>query len=335
MALPVPDKTWQFNVNQAMPDQGTTLASSRRLMRTIKNSLVGFGSNPWTVRYSSNGSVAGSAGDGVDRWTADTDLVWAAGNRSWMVLRQTGIATNFELCIDLNFAAGYNATMVVSPAAGFTGGTIGARPTATDEFTINSTANGWGTNGGTTGNAGALHVMQSTDGQVTYVVFTCDNRAQAFWMLARPKNPATGWSNPSVSLIDMITPSSGTAVDSMLLTRYFGTNATLFRGRGTTTMNIFLTSEGTTNGANNGALLAESASVLNSPNDFSGEYPMFPIGFASKTTGNRGRHGQIFDMWLGLDITNIGDTYPNDTSRQFVQFGDLIFPWNGSVPLTA
>lgn len=335
MALPVPDKTWQFDVNQIMPDLGSQLTSGRRLMRTIKNSLVGFGSNPWTVRYSSNSAVAGTAGDGVDRWTADTDLVWAAGNHSWIVLRQTGIATNFELCIDLNFGTIYNASLIASPSAGFTGGTISARPTATDEFSV-SVQNGWGLNGGATANAGALHVMQSTDGQVTYVIFACDNKAQGFWMLARPKNPATGWTNPSICTIDMVTPSSGVSVESMTIPRFFSPNSPLLRARGNSAViQIFCTSEGFTNGSNSGSLLADSTYGLNAPNDFSGEYPMFPVGFASRTTGNRGRHGQIFDMWLGLDITNIGDTYPNDASRQFVHFGEFIFPWNGSVPLTA
>lgn len=329
MALPTPDKTWQFNVNQVLADQGTLLASARRMMRTIKNSMVGFGSSPWTVRYSCNSSVAGSAGDGVDRWTADTDLVWSATTRSWIVLRQTGIATNYEICIDLNFSSAQTCTVMCSPSAGFTGGTTSARPTATDEYQINVNSNGWGVNSGNTSNLSALHVMQSSDGQVTYVIVMQDNVAQAFWIMARPKNPVSGWSNPSVSMVFVASPNSGTPTEAFMHTQHFAPANAYARGRGpSSVMSIFFTSEGHIT-----QLLCNSLSGLNAPNDLSGEYPMFPVGFASRTTAHRGRHGQLFDLWLGLEITNHGDTYPNDTSRQFVQIGDLIFPWNGSVPL--
>lgn len=327
MALPVPDKTWQYNVNQTIADQGTNLASCKRIVRTAKNSLIGFGTLPWTVRYSCNATTAGTAGDGVDRWTTDADLTFAATAHSWIVLRQTGIATNFELCIDLNNATPSLATMVVSFSAGFTGGTTSARPTATDESVV-VTGAGYLPNNSASSNTSALHVMQSTDGQCTYLILCSNNVAQAFWMFQKPKNPVTGWTNPSISLV---VSTANTNANNLLQATYFNISTTNpIKGRGVSNMDIIMSAEG-----HGGGLLSSTANGFIVANDLSTEFPIFPIGIFSRTTSNRGRHGQIFDMWTGLEAINNGDTYPNDTTRQFVTFGNFVFPWNGTVPLIA
>jgi len=199
MALPTLTKTWQHNVNNAIAALGSALADNRRLLRSIKNALVGFGTNPWTVRYSSSSAVAGTAGDGVDRWSADSDLVWAAAAsaHSWIVLRQTGIATNYEVCFSLEGASATGVAMlaVVSFSAGFTGGSTTARPTATDEqiFTLTN----WSGNGADV--ASRWSVMQSTDGQCTRVLVCISGSVTLYWIMDRPANPSTGWANPSVS----------------------------------------------------------------------------------------------------------------------------------------
>jgi hypothetical protein len=48
--------------------------------------------------------------------------------------------------------------------------------------------------------------------------------------------------------------------------------------------------------------------------------------------GQRGRHGEIADLLFGPSSASHGDTYPDDGSRQLVQFGHLVFPWDGSTP---
>ena len=47
------------------------------------------------------------------------------------------------------------------------------------------------------------------------------------------------------------------------------------------------------------------------------------------------RLGSVYDLWYGSTAVGQGDTYPNDSTRQFVQFGHFIFPWNGTAPQTA
>jgi hypothetical protein len=317
MPLPTLSKTWQHNVNQVIPAQGSNLATNRRNFKLLKDSLIGFGTLPWTTRGSSNSTTAGM--DAVDRWATDADLVWGGGVHSWYVFRQTGIATNFEMCLDLNSSSPYIGTLAVSPSVGFTGGSTSARPTATDEIVlINNNVLGGAYNGDVDTK---LHVMQSTDGQCTRVMFWAQNGNTTFYLFDKPNNPVSGWTNPSVSIA--IAGGLGGAVVASLGNLLTAANG---RGRGTSTMNLYLTAEGI---GSSGNLM----DLLTQVNDFDSNAPFFPIGLLSLTTSHRGRHGSLFDLWYGMTIIANSDTYPNDASRQFAQLGDLILPWNGSVPL--
>lgn len=326
MALPVPDKTWQFNVNQAIPAQANALTTNRRVMRTMKNTLIGFGSNPWTVQGSSNSSAA--AMDSVDRWGSDTDLVAniAGSAHSWIVLRQTGVSSTFELCIDLNSNTPQNSycERYIS-SVGFTGGTTLNRPTATDEILLPASQTGWGIV--TTNTSWVIHGMQSTDGQATYMFLMTANTVQAMLGFGRIKNPVSGLTNPCYAFWETETPFNSATVSESADSSFFSVSLVKGAGATPTGMTMFMTTEAAEN-----SILTELFVV---PNDFNGEYPIFPIGLASNTVSNRGRHGQVFDMWIGLSTLLTGDTYPNDTSRQFAHFGTYILPWNGSVMVTA
>lgn len=327
MAIPTLDKTWQFNVNQVVP-QGTGGNTWRRMMRLIKNSLIGFGSSPWTVRGSSN-SVSGAM-DTTDRWSADTDLVWSSAGgvaHSWIVLRQTGIATNYELLIDLTAASSFtnSCQRYISPSAGFTGGSNTTRPTATDEIQLPASSQSFGPT--SADGTFIIHAMQSTDGQCTYVFLMTLNYVCAILMFFKPKNPVSGWTNPSAGMWETENIYNSSTANDCADASIFQSTTPSLRGRGVSTMDIFLTTEGY-----NGQTLS---TYFTTPNDFNGQYPMLPVGVASVTTSNRGRHGQVFDLWAGnFSPIFTGYTYPSDTSRQFCQFGIFIVPWNGSIPVT-
>src|SRR5581483_5704779 len=180
MALPTLIKSYQFHVNQAYPANGSAIADNRALLLGARDGLKGNGSgwtdsngstttptNCWTTRYSCDSVTAGTAGDGVDRWTGQSALVWGnAGTQvhSWHVFRQDALGT-FDLLLSLEggTANGNIMTAAVSPSAGFTGGTTTTRPTATDEIVLLNNTN-W--NFGTDSSA-VLNVVSSTDGQVT------------------------------------------------------------------------------------------------------------------------------------------------------------------------
>jgi hypothetical protein len=322
MGLPSLSKTWQFNVNNQVTAQGTALADNRKILRAIKNAMIGFATNAWTVRYSCDSSVAGTAGDGVDRWAADSNLVWAnAGSaHSWIVLRQAGISSTFEVLISCEGASGTGVNLVLAVStAGFTGGSTTARPTATDENVLINAAS-W--NSGTD-TSSRWSVMQSSDGQCTRVIVSQSASQCAIWIFDKPQNPTSGWSNPYIAL-GFYSAGSAPANNT-----YFSTtvaSAILRMRSGSTTGNCTFTVEGIANA------LPYDTAIGNIANEIDSSWDMWPLAFACLTTGIRGRHGSFFDLYMGSNSAANLDTYPNDGSNQFVQLFGLIFPWNGSTP---
>ncbi len=324
MGLPTLVKTWQFAVNQTVAAQGSGVATDQAILYAVKNILSGFGTLPWTVRGSSNSSAA--AMDATDRWTSAAAVVKAGGAHSWIVLRQTGIATNFELCLDCNSGAGGSITVVISPSAGFTGGSTTARPTATDEIVlINSTT--WCSGQDV---QHQIHAMQSTDGQCTRLqIWRGGTNQCTFWLFDKPNNPPAGWTNPSVSIA--LGTSSG------IVSSYSNLQGSSnFRGRGSATFNMFATGENA-QAVGNSIVAADASLGLGSvPNDFDAAWPFYPIGIGSSQASHRGRHGSLFDLWWRPNAVNDADTFPNNAAtRQFVAMANLIHPWVGdsTVPL--
>ncbi len=323
MALPSKVKTWLHTVNGSTAATGTASVTARNVMYALKVALVGFAGG-WVVMDSSAG--AGAAPAGTDTWLAATNLIGAAAasNHSWIRLRQTGIATNFELCIDMNSTNLYNATIVVSPAAGFVNvaNPEKNRPTATDEIVLITTST-WGACASTSDATQVLHVMQSSDGQCTRVVTMAANVVNGLWILDKPANPVTGWTNPSVSYAVGAATEVGTSTIAQLLA--VAGNA---RGKGASAMNLFFTCEGTA--------AAALGSTLVSVNDLDSSYPFLGVGVGSPTAANRGRHGSMFDMYMGLASPGTsGDTFPLAGTNLWALFGDLILPWNGTAVTTA
>jgi hypothetical protein len=365
MAMPTPDKTWQFNVNQFIPGTGTTDADNKTTLLAIKNSLIGFSSHPWTVSGSCNG--AGSFGmDGVDRWDAISKIVFNYnGNaHSWIVLRQTGMDTLFEVLIDCynNGSADSSRLNISWSTSGFTGGSNTQAPTALGQvFSLaNNTFHGsqgfwspWNS-----GYSRMLHVMMSTDGQCTRVLYINIQNPGVIgglWLFETAKNPVSGWS-PAVyvatSYYDsawkpyydyLKSATTGPGSMTPLTAKPFNgslpsypydsrcTPATLGTGiaTGTTTgtagcMGLSFGGDGY---ASNLFYLARTFH-----NQINMQLTFGYIPLISNTAGYRGRMGTAYDMWWGPYSVLAGGydgTWPNDSSRQFWSCGNLIVPWTG------
>jgi len=342
MPYPVIQKTWQFQVNQVVDTQGpaggdpVVMTQFHELFRVIKNLLKSFPLNPWTCSGSSDArsGALGSAGmDSVDRWTSAAVMEGAAGGsrHGWIVLRQTMIAVNYEICIDLAAASSSTLTVVVSPSAGFTGGSVTARPTATDEIVVCNNNTAWSN----IAMQHVVHAMMSSDGQCTRVSVQHGFEAGAvvtsqctFFLADVPQDQVTGWTNPSVTCF------RGTNLDATDPSAVLAPSTAQTVGRANnTSMALAWTEE-----SNGSTVLSDKDSIGNIPNDIDTSYALFGIGIDSVTLGGRGRHCSLFDIWwrpIGIAINN---NFPDvETTRKFISLGRIILPWknDGTVPLFA
>ena len=349
MPLPSLQKTWQFNVNQAIAAKATSVLQLQALLFAIKQSFVGFAQSPWTVKRSSDGVGASNS----DLWVSSANLV--TGNlltspRAWIVLKQSALApsggTGFELLIDLQSQNGDSAIgLIASPNAGFTGGTTTSRPTATDEMylqTPGSDTPAIGYNaayGGATLTSYRLHAMQSTDGQCTRMFLYRTSGTPvccAILMFDKLANPT-----PNIDLPYYACWYGSNASNVASMTNYVRS------GNGLQMLNLRI--NGTPSRATMCAECTGStilATTQTFANELSSEWPLWPIGAVSEATdgsptdlrqgvGVLGRLGNLFDVWFGSTGVSTLDTYPADASQQFAQFGQLVVPWNGTTPLAA
>ena len=330
MALPTLSKTWQFNVNNAQLALGTNDADIKALIYAIVSAMLGFSSTPWTVDYSclTTGNV-GTKGDHVNRWSSASALVASYNSaHSWIVLKQSGISSNFELLIDLKPVNGNNyafqAIISVSFSAGFTGGTATAAPTATDQQYLLganiSTSQQW-VNLGTDASL-RWSVMQSTDGQCTRMVAYSGGVQITGFVLDLPTNKTSGWTTPGYAFW-----STGLGFGQTVASPYaIAGNANGFVNINGTLAGAYITCE--TLMWHTLAAYVTIVDQQTSPNALDSNWPMMPCGIFVLSSGVMGRYGTFQDMWVGSNSIATGDTYPA-TGSDFIQSGVLIFPWNG------
>ncbi len=336
--------TWQFNVNQFSKDTSGTTANNRLLLLKIKNSFLSFGSSPWTVVGSSNSVAAGL--DAVDRWAAASNIVFnSAGNaHSWIVLKQTGLGSNFQILLDCNNTDTASLTVLMSMSAGFSGGSITAAPTAADSITVRSQS-AYGAPGTGGGNvfASIVHAMQSTDGYGTTIIITRAGGPDGVgspigtepsgvcgvWHFGFAKNPLPTWSNPIIGWVRGDSSTSGLTPGSGIAS--FGTytlSSTIVSMHNSTAISMRATCEGFGT-----SLLLEALPI---PNEIDGKRPFYPIGMYSLTSGLRGRTGEVQDIYFApLEYGHLSCYEDIDgNTRKFIQFENMVFPWDGGYVLT-
>jgi len=357
--------TGDSNVDSGGPSGACNSARDRRnMLLAIKNQLITGGTSNvgpgpfgattnWTVRYSCGGNnggslAAGTPGDAVDRWVLNTDIVWntTGAARSWMVLRNTTIGTyGIELLIDCrqNSNGDEGATfdvyvaIVQSDSTGYTGGSTTARPTApgtnNDEEVQLRDGEGWAGNTNLAARTFKWNTWQAEDGTVTYIVIYHNNVCMSQWMIGKPQNPATGWTEPQffAGIRGVISDADNA---NFMNDWYDVAQMYTWRADRISTADafnrtfIYLTADGFGGNAFNRQFTV--------PNDISGEYPLGVIGLASQSSNFIGRQGEIPDVYWGLETVGSVpvSTYPSGGSKTWVAFGAFTFPWDGSTPLT-
>ena len=311
MALPTLERTWQYNVNQQTPTSGVLATDRSALLYKIKVSLTTFASSPWTVVRSSNAVTAGAA----DYWASPANITGANSGtaHSWIVLQQSGITGGpLQICLDLGSSSqDYIYTMM--SYAGFTGGTITNRPTATDEQLIWNPAQWFSTSGDT-----VLHVMQSADGRSTRIVYLRASVIRGLWMFE--------------DLADSLLPNRGVCSfvggGAPAISTYLS-NANFWGRFGAIPFTAFV---GTEVYKNVTAAEANSGAV----SDITQAYPITPLSLHSETASAKGRLGRIVDLWFGSPSLALGSTYPvSPADKEFIHVTPFVMPWNGSTPILA
>jgi hypothetical protein len=325
--LPALRRTWQIVGNVAVAG-GAVPALHYGFLFAAKEALKGFPLSPWIVVGSSNGTVFGL--DGADRWASPGSM--AAG--AWIVLKQPGLLSNFQLCWHSTLATSTDGRneMFVSPAAGFTGGGATTRPTAADEIIITVNTSELDNN-----NTSTLYVnvALSDDGRATRL-WAFQNRTVISWAeielidnsIAELTTPWLAYANNRLSWSASTGAASYNDVDG----------SGPIRGRqGATPLVYTLASAGA---AGQTSRVGQLLDINYGVNQLSGDFPLVPVAVKSVTTAHKGLHGEIADFWFGSETAANGDTYPEAAFTgaggldQFVQVGDVILPWNGTVPLT-
>jgi hypothetical protein len=87
---------------------------------------------------------------------------------------------------------------------------------------------------------------------------------------------------------------------------------------------FYLTAEGFISSAN-----AQNITVAD---EVTGDWPFYTISLASDSVPSRAVVGSIPDLWWGSTGLALGTTYPAGSSRQFLHIGNIIIPWDGSIP---
>jgi hypothetical protein len=290
----------------------------------------------WTVERSSGyyGGTTWTAG-AADYWDMPEAIVGDTSTdpHSWIVLKSANHGGgNLEICILCRQTAYYQPpTIYVSAhATGWTGGSTTVDPTnppfyvtvytnAASELGVWATASGqhyW--------NAAA-----SSDGQCIRFWIEHAGAQTMHFFIERIKNPVSGVAADDNWVI-LYRPGLDSTTDKLTIANYVnsGVQGHSHVLASSLAFHYYLSAEGCGTGGSHGAMV-----VGTNPRD-SSTSPLYPLGLftTASLTVAYGRDGELFDLWLArADIIN-GSTYPGDGSRAFLQVGDFVLPWDGSVP---
>jgi hypothetical protein len=335
-------KSWLYYVNVPMEYTTTGVDLTARTLLTMKNILLG-GNEPygfsswtddtgapttgptfWTVDYSCNAIVAGTPGDGVDRWTTytDCDNYSASGAHAWIVLKNSSAITGKTLYWLISRKANDDRGLAMYTATtAFTGGSTTVDPTSTTQSQFASATDLWHNYDH------QLHFMMSADGTSTRIFHTLNGTLNAFWLLE-----------------PLVSPSG--AVRDGFMTMYAGISS-YFEVNNMCNRTWYVATRLSDNTPILGGLLSQGTRYPSSVMlpESSGPYPVFfthienreqamPISVWAQDVFtypiNWGQIGNIQDLWWWSDDIGNGTTVPGDRSAQFAVFAPFLIPWNGN-----
>lgn len=315
--LPGLAKRWQFRTNLDPGRHGTNDGDAAAMFCAVKDALTGLYHSPWRVVSSSNGVGFNLSAD-VVRGPEFVIPGSVGDDHTWVVMTQPALPGLY--CIDFEHPETMFMTVVWSPGGLFKGGTTKIRPGATDEIVLAQHAAWLGDWRGRDGIPMRAHVLASEDGKATRVVCATQNRARSMMVFEEPLGATRGWVDPSINLV--VAP-FGDAEAGSHDSLWEGAPAKACGPAGP--MALSLTGEGYTEEYE---VVVLSRHHTRPTQD---GYDIVPIGlWHDEVAGQRGHHGFLADLWWTSSELPTGTTFPSDGTKQFVVFGDMLFPWNGS-----
>ncbi len=330
MGLPTKLKTWQHatNLNPGFP--GSDSNSVAALFILVKDALLDFALNPWTVAGSSDSVTAGM--DAVDRLTTYANVVRPGGVHSWIVLEQAAIGC--QILFDWASGDPEEVYLYMSPTGVFTGGTTSARPTAADEVTTYLDRHNFVTEScvSAAGTSVRAHVMMSTDGLHTRIVTCSMGMAQFYVFIDVPIDPPAGWSDPVV--LDCLGITGGPqnpGTDTMSIYQMLF-QGPVIRAQGPAgAMYMHHTVRGfATNGTSNGTAVGYTPWPNADEISGSTRFPVSPVGMVHLINpAQTGKHGMFADLYTTALAVQPGNSFPGDGTKSWVVFGQMVLPWDG------
>mgnify|MGYP001566308965 FL=1 len=332
-ALPALTRTYSCRANVPFQANDTALNMSRSMMfslvKHMLDTLAGgttagsrHANSVWTVRYSCNSVTAGVAGDGIDRWTTIANLVFAANGaaHSWFVMENTTLG--YQVCVDLNNAAGTNVGFVAAEiATPFTGGTTTTRPTATNEFLMGTTSTG--------GTANFIFITDVTTGNFNWTHYITANTGEFYFLSSRT---GLGFFSTSMKMQKTTNPQTGDTRNVFLL------GHSLVTGRGAPSYGALVQaaagcvgrnvngSVNTTGGIQNAGTFGATAwPGSNGIDAVSGNYPAYPCHVSSLGTQEAYR-GQLPDLFV-IGTAPTAGSVPSSAAQTSVIAGDFVVPF--------
>lgn len=334
--------TWASDVNRTVADQSTGQRLGQwelwYIVESLKGSIGGFTSGLWTTYYSCNGTTAGTANDGVDRWgttftAANLVRVAAAGSaHSWFVLKSPSDLGPVYLIVDYVGGNDSTAAFYFSKSAP-TGGSTTARPTATDEwsytgqiFTDNSIANTHRVN---------MHLSSRGDfwfgptrGGLAnfYAVFSCFKLQEtatadlnpAFTIFVDANNISS-----TTGLVGIPSPDSTATVGGNANTRNRARN---FDGSALPTWFLAVPASAWGATVSSTVLLTGNSSAANASDGTYNDFPCYVFG----VNPHAEKKGRVPDVLWASATPAIGSTRPASTPYEYVKVGQMWWPWVSS-----
>jgi hypothetical protein len=339
MAVALIEKSYEWIVNELLDPAMGEQDQNAFVFWNMKEKLTNWTSNPWTVAGS--GDASAGAMDSVDRWVDyTTDLTWQRFGvpRSWIVLEHPN---GQQILIDCWANADTRRDYIHFAFSGeglFTGGSATACPTAVDgvellpggEVTPGSLSP-WFDSAGP--RAMYAHFIHATDGSADHMIICYNGVPFFYWAMCDVADRVDNYTLPGVAFGVSNSNVAASRMSYAIHTEqgYWGgkSNAS---GSAAGVFRFGLTNlvMGTT-GNDLGQLVPGMNSIAQ-------QYALYPVGIMSLTAGLEGRHGRLPDMWMAPSSLSTGDSIEEDPANptyELVVFGNIILPWNGTVPVVA